>query len=74
MGEILNLTRYLRNGARKRFAFAPTDPVLSAPILSGRFAERAVPDQLRHAMTAESGINDGLGLPYVLLPNLRKVH
>ncbi len=51
-------------------AIAPTDPVLSAPILTGRLAERAVPDPLRHAMTAESGINDGLGLPLVMLPVL----
>ena len=51
-------------------AVAPTDPVLSAPILTGRLAERAVPGPLRHAMTAESGINDGLGLPLVMLPVL----
>ncbi len=51
-------------------AIAPTDPVLSAPILTGRLAQRAVPDDLRHAMTAESGINDGLGLPLVMLPIL----
>ena len=51
-------------------AIAPTDPVLSAPILSGRLAHRAVPSGLRHAMTAESAINDGLGLPLVLLPIL----
>jgi len=55
-------------------AIAPTDPVLSAPILTGRLAERAVPDQLRHAMTAESGINDGLGLPLVMLPVLLLTH
>ena len=42
-------------------AIAPTDPVLSAPILTGRLAKRAVPEDLRDAMTAESGINDGLG-------------
>jgi NhaP-type Na+/H+ or K+/H+ antiporter len=51
-------------------AIAPTDPVLSAPILSGRLAQRAVPADLRHAMNAESAINDGLGLPFVLLPIL----
>ena len=51
-------------------AIAPTDPVLSAPILSGRLAQRAVPTALRHAMTAESPINDGLGLPLVMLPLL----
>jgi NhaP-type Na+/H+ or K+/H+ antiporter len=51
-------------------AIAPTDPVLSAPILSGQLAQRAVPSGLRNAMTAESAINDGLGLPLVLLPIL----
>ena len=51
-------------------AIAPTDPVLSAPILSGRLAQRAVPPDLRNAMTAESAINDGLGLPLVMLPIL----
>ena len=55
-------------------AVAPTDPVLSAPILTGRLAERAVPGPLRHAMTAESGINDGLGLPLVMLPVLLMLH
>jgi NhaP-type Na+/H+ or K+/H+ antiporter len=47
---------------------APTDPVLSAPVVSGSLANRAVPADLRHAITAESGINDGLALPIVMLP------
>lgn len=51
-------------------AIAPTDPVLSAPILTGQLARNAVPDALRHAMTAESGINDGLALPFVMVPIL----
>ncbi len=51
-------------------AIAPTDPVLSAPIVAGRLAERSVPGSLRDAMTAESAINDGLGLPLVMLPIL----
>jgi NhaP-type Na+/H+ or K+/H+ antiporter len=55
-------------------AIAPTDPVLSAPILSGRLARFAVPEDLRHAMTAESAINDGLGLPLVILPILLMRH
>lgn len=49
-------------------AIAPTDPVLSQPILSGGLAERAVPAPLRDGLTAESGANDGLALPLVLLP------
>lgn len=47
---------------------APTDPVLSAPVVSGDLARRAVPFDLRHAITAESGINDGLAGPFVMLP------
>lgn len=47
---------------------APTDPVLSAPVASGELARRAVPDDLRHAITAESSINDGLAGPFVMLP------
>ena len=55
-------------------AVAPTDPVLSAPILTGRLARAAVPDDLRHALTAESGANDGLALPLVMLPILLLGH
>ncbi len=47
---------------------APTDPVLSAPVVSGPLAQRAVPDDLRHAINAESGINDGLAQPFVMVP------
>ena len=47
---------------------APTDPVLSAPVVGGDLAHRAVPFDLRHAISAESGINDGLAGPIVMLP------
>ena len=47
---------------------APTDPVLSAPVVSGELARRAVPPDLRHAITSESSINDGLAGPFVMLP------
>ena len=47
---------------------APTDPVLSAPVVSGPLAQRTVPDDLRHAINAESGINDGLAQPFVMVP------
>ena len=55
-------------------AIAPTDPVLSAPILTGRLAQRAVPGLLRDGMTAESAINDGLALPLVMLPIAFMMH
>jgi NhaP-type Na+/H+ or K+/H+ antiporter len=51
-------------------AIAPTDPVLSAPVVSGRLARKAVAPDLRYAITAESGVNDGLALPLVMLPIL----
>ncbi|MGI4796579.1 MAG: cation:proton antiporter [Janthinobacterium lividum] len=55
-------------------AIAPTDPVLSAPILTGRLAQHAVPAPLRDGMTAESAVNDGLALPLVMLPILLMKH
>lgn len=47
---------------------APTDPVLAAPIVSGRLAESCVPPRVRHSITAESGSNDGLALILIMLP------
>lgn len=47
---------------------SPTDPVLSAPIVSGPLAHRTLPDDLRHGINAESGINDGLAAPFVMIP------
>src|SRR3954452_3330833 len=47
---------------------SPTDPVLSASVVSGDLARRAAPPPMRHAITAESGINDGLAGPIVMLP------
>ncbi len=49
---------------------SPTDPVLSAPIVGGELAHRTVPADLRHAITAESAVNDGLAGPIVMLPLL----
>ncbi len=46
---------------------APTDPVLSSSIVSGRPAEQAVPERLRGLLSAESGANDGLAFPLVVL-------
>ncbi|KAF9109995.1 hypothetical protein BGX27_006891 [Mortierella sp. AM989] len=46
---------------------APTDPVLSNSVVKGRFAEKHVPPRLRYLMSAESGINDGMGLPFLFL-------
>ncbi|NET91385.1 MAG: sodium:proton antiporter [Kamptonema sp. SIO1D9] len=48
----------------------PTDPVLAATIVTGAFAEQNLAKQIRHLLSAESGANDGLGYPFVLLPIL----
>ncbi|HEX2939548.1 MAG TPA: cation:proton antiporter, partial [Rhodopila sp.] len=47
-----------------------TDPVLAAPIVSGSLANDMIPAALRNGITAESGANDGLALPFVMLPIL----
>lgn len=46
----------------------PTDPVLARSIIAGRLAEEKTPEHVRNLITAESGANDGLALPLVLLP------
>lgn len=45
----------------------PTDPVLSNAIVKGAFADEYVPARLRNLISAESGLNDGLALPYLFL-------
>jgi NhaP-type Na+/H+ or K+/H+ antiporter len=39
-----------------------TDPVVSSSVVTSR----AVPDSIRHTLNLESGLNDGLALPFVL--------
>jgi NhaP-type Na+/H+ or K+/H+ antiporter len=48
----------------------PTDPVVASSIVAGGVAERNLPAKLRHAISSESGFNDGLALPFVVLPVL----
>ncbi|KAG0222770.1 hypothetical protein BGW42_006338 [Actinomortierella wolfii] len=45
----------------------PTDPVLSNSVVKGRFAEKHVPPRIRYLLSAESGVNDGMGLPFLML-------
>ncbi|ORZ03149.1 Sodium/hydrogen exchanger family-domain-containing protein [Syncephalastrum racemosum] len=47
--------------------FTPTDPVLANSIVQGKFAEKHVPENVRHLIAAESGANDGLGYPFLFL-------
>lgn len=51
-------------------AIAPTDPVLASTIVTGKFAEVHLPKRVRDLLAAESGLNDGLAYPFVLLPLL----
>jgi NhaP-type Na+/H+ or K+/H+ antiporter len=48
----------------------PTDPVVATSIVTGKVAEANVPEEVRHALSAESGANDGLAYPVVMLPIL----
>lgn len=45
----------------------PTDPVLASGIVTGEAAEQAIPARDRQVLSIESGANDGLALPFVLL-------
>lgn len=49
---------------------APTDPVVASSVVTGGIAERNLPATLRHTISAESGFNDGLALPFVTIPVL----
>lgn len=48
----------------------PTDPVVTTPIVTGSLAEEKITERVRHNVSAESGINDGLGYLFVMLPVL----
>lgn len=48
----------------------PTDPVVTTPIVTGSLAEEKIPERVRHNLSAESGLNDGLAYLFVLLPVL----
>ncbi len=48
-------------------AISPTDPVLASSVVTGRPAEENVPERTRQVLSIESGANDGLALPLVLL-------
>jgi NhaP-type Na+/H+ or K+/H+ antiporter len=45
----------------------PTDPVLAGTITTGTTATQNIPGRLRHALSAESGANDGGAYPFVFL-------
>ncbi len=47
-----------------------TDPVLASSIVTGSLAKESLPESFRHLLSSESGANDGLAYPLVLLPVL----
>ena len=49
---------------------AATDPVAASPIVTGPTAEKNIPERLRHTISLESGVNDGLAYLFVFLPFL----
>jgi NhaP-type Na+/H+ or K+/H+ antiporter len=48
----------------------PTDPVVASSIVAGSVADCNLPAPLRHATSSESGFNNGLALPFMVLPVL----
>lgn len=47
-----------------------TDPIAASPIVTGSVAEENIPERIRHAISFESGANDGLSYLFVFLPFL----
>ncbi|KAH0582895.1 hypothetical protein H2248_010797 [Termitomyces sp. 'cryptogamus'] len=45
----------------------PTDPIICAAIVGGKYAERHVPLNLRRILSAESAANDGLAYPFLTI-------
>jgi NhaP-type Na+/H+ or K+/H+ antiporter len=48
-------------------ALSPTDPVLASTVTTGKPAEEDLPGRDRQVLSLESGANDGLALPLVLV-------
>lgn len=45
----------------------PTDPILAAAVVGGKYAHKHVPEHLRHILAAESGCNDGAAFPFLFI-------
>jgi NhaP-type Na+/H+ or K+/H+ antiporter len=52
----------------------PTDPVVTSAIVTGKLAEKNISQRIRSFISTESGANDGLALPFVLLSILILSH
>ncbi|KAH9057462.1 Sodium/hydrogen exchanger family-domain-containing protein [Lactarius vividus] len=57
----LNFLSALAVGA----CLTPTDPILAAAIIGGKYADKHVPAHLRHLIAAEAGSNDGAAYPFL---------
>lgn len=49
-------------------AVTPTDPIVASSIVTGPAAHRFLSPRIRHVLSGEAGLNDGLALILVLLP------
>ncbi|KAL4081124.1 Sodium/hydrogen exchanger family-domain-containing protein [Scleroderma citrinum] len=45
----------------------PTDPILAAAVVGGKYADKHVPTHIRHLLAAESGCNDGAAYPFLFI-------
>ncbi|KAL1741428.1 Sodium/hydrogen exchanger family-domain-containing protein [Schizophyllum fasciatum] len=45
----------------------PTDPILAAAVVGGKYADKHVPTHIRHLLAAESGCNDGAAFPFLFI-------
>ncbi|TFK66702.1 hypothetical protein BDN72DRAFT_131906 [Pluteus cervinus] len=45
----------------------PTDPILAAAVVGGKWADKHVPTHIRHLLAAESACNDGAAFPFLFI-------
>lgn len=45
----------------------PTDPVVASTLITGKMANKYLPDNIKNSLSFEAGINDGLAYPIVFL-------
>ncbi|KAG8214423.1 Sodium/hydrogen exchanger family-domain-containing protein [Butyriboletus roseoflavus] len=45
----------------------PTDPILAAAVVGGKYADKHVPAHIRRLLSAECGCNDGAAYPFLFL-------
>ncbi|THV04332.1 hypothetical protein K435DRAFT_816998 [Dendrothele bispora CBS 962.96] len=46
---------------------SPTDPILAAAVVGGKYADKHVPAHVRHLLASECGCNDGAAYPFLFL-------